>query len=73
LLHAFIATHFLTMVVFAPYDYENRLVLPMYLFVTVFSAAGLARIAAPLATRLGLNIIERHGLLGQRRGAVDPA
>ena len=42
LLHAFIAVHFLTMVVFAPYDYENRLVTPMYLFVAVFAAAALA-------------------------------
>jgi hypothetical protein len=41
LLHAFIALHFATMVVFAPYDYENRLVMPMYLFVTVFAAAAL--------------------------------
>ncbi len=40
LLHAFIGVHFLTMVVFAPYDYDNRLVLPMYLPMTAF--AGLA-------------------------------
>lgn len=43
LLHAFIAVHFLTMLVFAPYDYENRLVTPMYLFVAVFAAAGIVR------------------------------
>lgn len=41
LLHAFIAVHFVTMLVFAPYDYENRLVTPMFLFVAVFAAAGL--------------------------------
>jgi hypothetical protein len=29
------------MIVFAPYDYENRLVTPMYLFVAVFAAVGL--------------------------------
>jgi hypothetical protein len=42
LLHAFVAIHFLTMVVFAPYDYDNRLVLPMYLPITVFAGATLA-------------------------------
>jgi 4-amino-4-deoxy-L-arabinose transferase-like glycosyltransferase len=41
LLHAFIGVHFATMVAFAPYDYENRLVMPMYLFVTVFAAAAI--------------------------------
>ena len=41
LLHSFIAVHFLTMLIFAPYDYENRLVTPMYLFVVIFAAAGL--------------------------------
>jgi hypothetical protein len=40
-LHAFIGVHFATMVAFAPYDYENRLVMPMYLFVTVFDAAAI--------------------------------
>jgi hypothetical protein len=51
LLHAFIAIHFLTMVVFAPYDYENRLVTPMYLFVTVIAAAGAVVLVIPLAQR----------------------
>lgn len=46
-LHAFIAVHFLTMVVFTPYDYENRLVMPMYLFITVFAAAALVRFVPP--------------------------
>lgn len=36
LLHAFVAVHFATMVVFVPYDYDNRLVLPMYLPIVVF-------------------------------------
>ena len=53
LLHAFIALHFLTMLVFAPYDYENRLVTPMYLFVSVFAAAALANLAARTAHRIG--------------------
>lgn len=44
ILHAFIAVHFGTMVVFAPYDYDNRLVLPMYLPMTVF--AGFAFVSA---------------------------
>ena len=44
-LHGFIASHFLTMVVFAPYDYDNRLVLPMYLPIVVF--AGFAVASAP--------------------------
>jgi hypothetical protein len=51
LLHAFIAVHFLTMVVFAPYDYENRLVTPMYLFVAVIASAGLAEAAGIIARR----------------------
>jgi hypothetical protein len=54
LLHAFIGLHFLTMLVFAPYDYENRLVTPMYLFVGVFGAAALANIGARTARRIGL-------------------
>jgi 4-amino-4-deoxy-L-arabinose transferase-like glycosyltransferase len=44
LLHAFIGIHLLCMVVFMPYSYENRPVLPMYLFVTVFAAAALVEI-----------------------------
>ena len=49
LLHAFILVHFATMVVFAPYDYENRLVLPMYLPIVVFAGATVA--AAIVAVR----------------------
>jgi hypothetical protein len=41
-LHAFITTHFLTMVIFVPYDYDNRLVLPMYLPMAVFAGYALA-------------------------------
>jgi hypothetical protein len=37
LLHAFVLIHFATMVIFVPYDYDNRLVLPMYLPITVFA------------------------------------
>jgi len=54
LLHAFIALHFLTMLVFAPYDYENRLVTPMYLFVGVFGAAALATLGERTARRIRL-------------------
>ena len=43
LLHAFIATHFLTMVVFVPYDYDNRLVLPMYEPIVVFAGYALSQ------------------------------
>ena len=51
LLHAFVAVHFATMVVFAPYDYDNRLVLPMYLAVAPFAGLALAGIAAWLLAR----------------------
>ena len=37
-----------------PYDYENRLVTPMYLFVSVFAAAALANLGARMARRIGL-------------------
>jgi len=49
LLHAFIAVHFLTIVVFAPYDYDNRLVLPMYLPMAVFAGFALSSLAIRLA------------------------
>ena len=52
LLHSFIAVHFVTMVVYAPYDYENRLVMPMYLFEAVFAAAVLAHIGRLVTARL---------------------
>ncbi|MFN8524061.1 MAG: PA14 domain-containing protein [Chloroflexota bacterium] len=45
LLHAFILVHFVTMVVFTPYDYDNRLVLPMYLPIAVFAAHAVTRAA----------------------------
>jgi 4-amino-4-deoxy-L-arabinose transferase-like glycosyltransferase len=51
ILHAFIATHFLTMVLFVPYDYDNRLVLPMYLPMAVFGGLALARAAASIGAR----------------------
>ncbi|MFN0070710.1 MAG: glycosyltransferase family 39 protein [Chloroflexota bacterium] len=40
-LHAFIAIHFAAMVIFTPYDYENRLVLPMFLPMLCFVGLGL--------------------------------
>jgi 4-amino-4-deoxy-L-arabinose transferase-like glycosyltransferase len=51
--HAFVAVHLLTMVVFAPYDYENRLVTPMYLFVPIFSAAALVGLGRLVRARVG--------------------
>jgi hypothetical protein len=42
LLHAFILIHFATMVIFVPYDYDNRLVVPMYLPIIVFGGYILA-------------------------------
>jgi hypothetical protein len=39
-------THFLNMVIFAPYDYENRLAMPMYVAMVPISAAGLLAIFA---------------------------
>jgi dolichyl-phosphate-mannose-protein mannosyltransferase/PA14 domain-containing protein len=51
LLHAFVAVHFLTMVVFAPYDYDNRLVLPMYLPIVVVAGFGVASMAEWVRTR----------------------
>jgi hypothetical protein len=56
LLHAFVGIHFLTMVVFAPYDYDNRLVLPMYEPIAVFAGYALAQLAL--------------GVLERARGAV---
>ncbi|MCC7368453.1 MAG: glycosyltransferase family 39 protein [Chloroflexi bacterium] len=56
LLHAFVLIHFATMVIFVPYDYDNRLVLPMYLPIIVFGGYLLAtviqRAAAPLTGRM---------------------
>jgi hypothetical protein len=45
LLHAYVAVHLLTMVVFAPYDYENRLVTPMYILVAVVGGGLLGQLA----------------------------
>jgi hypothetical protein len=42
LLHAFVLIHFATMVIFVPYDYDNRLVLPMYLPIVVIAGGGIA-------------------------------
>lgn len=76
LLHAFIGVHFLTMVIFTPYDYENRLVLPMYVVVTVFAGAALARLLAVVATfalaRAGLPIAKLIGRTAQPAEADAP-
>ena len=48
-IHAFIAIHFLAMVVFTPYDYENRLVLPMFIPMLAFVALGMTSLASTLA------------------------
>src|SRR5262249_4546203 len=47
--HAFVAIHFLAMVIFTPYDYENRLVLPMFIPMLSFVALGLVSLAQTLA------------------------
>jgi hypothetical protein len=60
LLHAFILIHFFTMVIFVPYDYDNRLVLPMYLPIVVFGGYAVAEALA--------RVIERA-----RRVAPSPA
>jgi hypothetical protein len=49
LLHAFIGVHFVCMMVFMPYAYENRPALPMYLFVTVFAAAAIVHMCRAVA------------------------
>jgi hypothetical protein len=59
LLHAFVLIHFATMVIFVPYDYDNRLVLPMYLPIVVFGGYLLAEGAIRLTARV--------------RGGSDPA
>jgi hypothetical protein len=46
--HAFIAVHFLAMIIFTPYDYENRLVLPMFAPMLCFVALGLTSLANAL-------------------------
>jgi hypothetical protein len=52
LLHAFIAIHFATMIIFVPYDYDNRLVLPMYLPIVVFGGYAVAEFVGRLFERL---------------------
>jgi hypothetical protein len=59
LLHAFIGVHFVCMMIFMPYAYENRPALPMYLFVTVFAAAAIVHICRAVANA---------GELGSLRG-----
>ena len=70
-LHAFIGTHFLTMVVFAPYDYDNRLVLPMYLPIAVFAGAALATLAGLAWARLAEH--QRAARPAHAAGAGPPA
>jgi hypothetical protein len=52
LLHAFVLIHFATMVIFVPYDYDNRLVLPMYLPIVVFGGYMLAELATRVVERV---------------------
>jgi hypothetical protein len=52
LLHAFILIHFATMIIFVPYDYDNRLVLPMYLPMLVFGGYAVAELASRTIERL---------------------
>jgi hypothetical protein len=66
LLHAFILIHFATMVIFVPYDYDNRLVLPMYLPIVVFGGYAVSRVVTRLLDRLRggaparVVLVERH-------------
>ena len=52
LLHAFILIHFATMVIFVPYDYDNRLVLPMYLPITVIAGYAVSELLTRAVERL---------------------
>jgi 4-amino-4-deoxy-L-arabinose transferase-like glycosyltransferase len=52
LLHAFILIHFATMVIFVPYDYDNRLVVPMYLPIIVFGGYLLSEAVLRLLERV---------------------
>jgi hypothetical protein len=47
-----VAIHFATMVIFVPYDYDNRLVLPMYLPIVVFGGYAIAELFTRLIERL---------------------
>lgn len=51
-LHAFVAVHFLTMVIFVPYDYDNRLVLPMYLPIVVVAGYAVSEALLRLVERV---------------------
>ena len=73
LLHAFVLIHFATMVIFVPYDYENRLVLPMYLPILVFAAYTLSEVAVWAVTRArgaGAAVDRSHAISA---GRVEPA
>jgi len=52
LLHAFVLIHFATMVIFVPYDYDNRLVLPMYLPIVVFGGYAVAELLTRAVERV---------------------
>ena len=51
-MHAFVLIHFATMVIFVPYDYDNRLVLPMYLPVTVIAGYAVSELLTRAVERL---------------------
>ena len=61
-LAAFVLIHFATMVIFVPYDYDNRLVLPMYLPIVVFSGYALSELA--------IRAVERARRAGPARAAI---
>lgn len=52
LLHAFVLIHFATMVIFVPYDYDNRLVLPMYLPILVIAGYAVSAVATEVVCRV---------------------
>jgi hypothetical protein len=63
LLHAFVLIHFATMVIFVPYDYDNRLVLPMYLPILVIAGYGLAELLARAVERIRPTAPSRRPIL----------
>ena len=67
LLHAFVLIHFATMVIFVPYDYDNRLVLPMYLPVVVFGGYAVAEVLTRAVERVRGEVPSRRVLAERPR------
>jgi hypothetical protein len=67
LLHAFILIHFATMVIFVPYDYDNRLVLPMYLPIAVVAGYAVSEVLTRAIERARGGATARPVLAERRR------